>query len=166
MRISNEVLSNRAKEGFIDSVFHVFNAGKEDTAETINFLIDTVIVGAREDIEIFQYSNNPVRLEVPFRKSIQQVMRVELLEEAVRLLATHKEEAEEIEEVVFVNNTTVRIPKKYQEMLEEVSIEFGGEYWAYCKDGYEFGNTETQTAHDYTQADLLKSIRTLRKVEK
>lgn len=58
------------------------------------------------------------------------------------------------------NETTVKIPKKYQPMLDEAFHDSDG-YWAYTKNGYRFDATESHTAHGYTQAEFLQDIRSL-----
>ena len=66
------------------------------------------------------------------------------------------------------NNTKMRIAKKYQHMIEEISAEFDGLYtmtWAYSKPGYYFGNSGCHTENGYTQKELYKAIQTLQKCE-
>lgn len=60
-------------------------------------------------------------------------------------------------------NTNIKVPKKYQAMLEEIDFE-GSEsgYWAYTKKGYYFEEMECHTAHEYTQKELLAVIRTIK----
>ncbi|MGX6979016.1 hypothetical protein ACWN8V_07135 [Vagococcus elongatus] len=57
------------------------------------------------------------------------------------------------------NPTKIKVPKKYADFIDE--IHDGDGYWAYCKDGYIFGATGCQTAHAYTQKEILAEIRTL-----
>lgn len=66
------------------------------------------------------------------------------------------------------NNTKMRIAKKYQHMIDEISAEFDGLYtmtWAYAKQGYYFGNSGTHTENGYTQKELYKAIQTLQKCD-
>ena len=58
------------------------------------------------------------------------------------------------------NSTKLKVPKKYQHMIDEVQKDCDG-WWAYSKDGYIFESTSCHTAHEYNQNDLLKEIRTL-----
>ena len=66
-----------------------------------------------------------------------------------------------------MNNTTnIKVPKKYQHMLDTIEFEPAeGGYWAYAKEGYEFGCMTAHTAHEYNQKDMLDAIRTLRECE-
>ena len=58
------------------------------------------------------------------------------------------------------NSTNIKIPKKYENMIEEVFYE-GKEngYWIYLKDGYIHEEMECGTIHEYTQKDLLNTLR-------
>lgn len=58
----------------------------------------------------------------------------------------------------FTNETTLRIPAKYAQHLVSATKDEEG-YWIYCKAGYVFPSTGCQTAHEYTQKDILKAIR-------
>jgi hypothetical protein len=71
---------------------------------------------------------------------------------------TQKEEVEAPKEMV--NNTTIKVPKKYQPMLEVVDQDGDG-YWAYAREGYIFKGMGCGTAHEYTQKELLDMIRTI-----
>lgn len=59
------------------------------------------------------------------------------------------------------NNTKINVPKKYEHMIDEIYKDSDG-YWVYSKASYMFPNTECHTAHEYTQAEILKEIRTLK----
>lgn len=61
------------------------------------------------------------------------------------------------------NNTKIIVPKKYEKLLEEIDLDGDG-YWAYSKIGYHFEDMggECHTAHEDTQFELLKVIRSLR----
>lgn len=61
----------------------------------------------------------------------------------------------------MVNTTTIKVPKKYQSMLELVEADGDG-YWAYSKEGYYFQGMGAKTAHEDTQKELLSMIRTLK----
>lgn len=58
------------------------------------------------------------------------------------------------------NTTSIKIPKKYHHMLDEVYKDGDG-YWATSQDGYYFKHMDCHTAHEDTQNDLLSVIRTL-----
>lgn len=60
------------------------------------------------------------------------------------------------------NTTTVRVPKKYQPMIELIEHDSDG-YWAYSNYGYHFSGMggDCHTAHEDTHKDLLNMIRTL-----
>lgn len=58
------------------------------------------------------------------------------------------------------NDTTIKVPKKYQHMIEIIYKDSDG-YWAETKDGYFFPNMECHTAHEDTQTELLAEIRTI-----
>lgn len=58
------------------------------------------------------------------------------------------------------NQTKIKIPKKYESMLDEVFHDSDG-YWAISKKGYRFEQTECHTAHDHTQKFLMEYIRSL-----
>ncbi len=63
------------------------------------------------------------------------------------------------------NETNIKVPKKYQPMIEEIYRECdGGEwsYWAVSAKGWEFGRMQCHTAHEDTQAIMLDVIRSLR----
>lgn len=62
------------------------------------------------------------------------------------------------------NTTTLKISKKYEAGIKLVEKDGEG-YWAYAEEGYIFENTDCATIHEYTQADFMKAIRTLVKVE-
>lgn len=60
------------------------------------------------------------------------------------------------------NNSNVKVPKKYQHMLEEIDFESRDSgYWAYSKKGFKFKYMGCHTAHEYNQKELLDVIRTL-----
>lgn len=69
------------------------------------------------------------------------------------------------------NNTKMKIAKKYQHMIEEISAEQYGhkvhevQTWAYSKPGYYFGRSGTHTENGYTQKELYKAIQTLKKCD-
>ena len=61
------------------------------------------------------------------------------------------------------NTTTIKIPKKYQSKLQVVEKDGDG-YWAYSEKGFYFAGmgSECHTAHEDTQAELVKMIRTVK----
>lgn len=59
------------------------------------------------------------------------------------------------------NSTNINIPKKYRYQLDEVYKDSEG-YWAYSKKGYYFKAMGNHTAHENSQTELLKVIRTLK----
>lgn len=68
----------------------------------------------------------------------------------------------------MINNTKMRIAKKYQHMIEEISAENDGLYtmtWAYSKPGYYFERSGCHTENGYTQKELYKAIQTLKKCD-
>ncbi|WP_336784099.1 hypothetical protein [Paenibacillus illinoisensis] len=58
------------------------------------------------------------------------------------------------------NRTKIKVPLKYQPMIEEVDKDSDG-YWAYSKPGFKFADMECHTAHEDSQVDLLDVIRSL-----
>lgn len=73
---------------------------------------------------------------------------------------------EDKEDEELINNTKMKVPKKYVKMLKEIDNE--GRHsgiWAYSREGYQFGITGTHTLHEYNQKDLMAGIRTLQKCE-
>lgn len=62
------------------------------------------------------------------------------------------------------NTTTLKIAKKYEAGIKLIEKDGEG-YWAYAEEGYIFENTDCATIHEYTQADFMKAVRTLVKVE-
>ena len=64
------------------------------------------------------------------------------------------------------NRTSINIPIKYQNMLTEVYNDSDG-YWAYSESGYYFSvvDRECHVAHEDTQNQLLKVIRSLKPCE-
>ena len=77
-----------------------------------------------------------------------------------------EEDKEDKEDEELINNTKMKVPKKYVKMLKEIDNE--GRHsgiWAYSREGYQFGITGTHTLHEYNQKDLMAGIRTLQKCE-
>ncbi|WP_163530861.1 hypothetical protein [Halobacillus ihumii] len=64
------------------------------------------------------------------------------------------------------NETNIKVPKKYQGMIEIVENDGDG-YWAIAKEGYYFGNMGygVHTAHEYTQKEILAAIRTIQECD-
>ncbi|MCY0092186.1 MULTISPECIES: hypothetical protein [Bacillus amyloliquefaciens group] len=62
------------------------------------------------------------------------------------------------------NTTSIKVPKKYQHMIEDIYPDSGGNgYWCHSKEGYGFEEWEgAEIIREDTQALLLQSIRTLR----
>lgn len=58
------------------------------------------------------------------------------------------------------NETSVKVPLKYQGMITEIYKDSDG-YWAYSNKGFMFEDMGCHTAHEDTQADLLRVIRSL-----
>ena len=65
----------------------------------------------------------------------------------------------------MINNTKMRIAKKYAYMIEEITAECDGMTWAYSKPGYYFERSGTHTENGYTQKELYKAIQTLKKCD-
>lgn len=63
------------------------------------------------------------------------------------------------------NQTSIKIPKKYQVAIDEIIKDADGDYWVYLNDGYKSSDTMTYTIHEYTQKDVLKALQTIIKVE-
>ena len=60
----------------------------------------------------------------------------------------------------MVNETNIKVPKKYQNMIE--AIEYDGWYYScYSNKGYRFEATGAHTAIEERQSDMLSSIRSL-----
>lgn len=57
------------------------------------------------------------------------------------------------------NSTSIKIPAKYENMLDVVYKDVDG-YWAETVAGFMFPSMECHTAHEDTQAELLRVIRT------
>jgi hypothetical protein len=62
------------------------------------------------------------------------------------------------------NTTTIKVPKKYQHMLELIEKDSDG-YWSYSNPGYQFAGMGCHTAHEDTQKELLEMISTLEKCD-
>jgi hypothetical protein len=64
------------------------------------------------------------------------------------------------------NKTNIKVPKKYQNMIDEIYKDSEG-YWAYSKSGFYFGHMGNgcHTAHEYSQSELLTVIRSLKPCE-
>ncbi|MBD8045832.1 hypothetical protein [Clostridium faecium] len=59
------------------------------------------------------------------------------------------------------NTTSIKVPKKYHLMIDEIFYDSDG-YWAYSSKGYMFNLSDSHTAHEDTQKELLDAIRTLK----
>lgn len=64
----------------------------------------------------------------------------------------------------MLNTTKINIPKKYQPLLAIVEKDIDG-YWAYSKNGYYFPSMGCHTAHEDSQIELMKVIRTITKCD-
>jgi hypothetical protein len=63
---------------------------------------------------------------------------------------------------MLLNNTKMKVAKKYLDMLAEIDNEGRDSgIWAYSKKGYQFADMGCHTAHEYSQKDLMKVIRSL-----
>lgn len=62
----------------------------------------------------------------------------------------------------MINNTNIKIPKKYNEMIEEIYYE-GKEdgYWCVLKEGFISTDSECGTIHEWTVKDLLASLKSI-----
>lgn len=100
--------------------------------------------------------------ETGFKRSPYQVIIEEVIEEVKRILNKDQYQSDDNkkDDVKFENRTKIRVPKKYQHMLELVEKDGDG-YWAYAREGYIFEGMGCRTAHEYTQKELLEMIRTL-----
>lgn len=83
------------------------------------------------------------------------------VEEVAEIVETS--EVQPVAENTFKNATKMRVPEKYQLMLDELYIDFDG-YWAYAKDGYKFAGMggKCHTARENTRKEMLQMIRTLK----
>ena len=64
----------------------------------------------------------------------------------------------------MTNKTNVKVPKKYQSMIELIEYEEENEgYWLYSNEGYIIGSTGCHTSSVDTQKQLLEEIRTIYK---
>lgn len=61
----------------------------------------------------------------------------------------------------MINTTTIKVPKKYEGMIQFVEKDCDG-YWAYSLPGFYFPDMGCHTAHEDTQAALLEMIRTIK----
>lgn len=59
------------------------------------------------------------------------------------------------------NNSTIKVPKKYQHMIELIDDEGTEGYWVYTNHGYYSPDMECHTIHEYTQAEVLQKIRNI-----
>ena len=68
--------------------------------------------------------------------------------------------------ITMINKTNIRIPKKYQEGIEEVFHDSDG-YWVHAKEGYNLANTDfnVQIVQCDTQSQVLDEIRAIEKME-
>ena len=62
------------------------------------------------------------------------------------------------------NTTNIKVPKKYQPMIEVVEKDSDG-YWAYTEKGYYFSHMGCHTAHEDSQFALIMVIRTVEKCD-
>lgn len=61
----------------------------------------------------------------------------------------------------MINNTKMRIPKKYEHMIEEINHDQDG-YWVALADGFYSAETGSHTIHEETQKDTLACIRNIK----
>lgn len=64
----------------------------------------------------------------------------------------------------MINNTTLKVPKKYHDMIEDIYKDIDG-YWINLKEEFYSTGTGTNTIHEYTQKDVLKELKTIVKGE-
>lgn len=82
-----------------------------------------------------------------------------------RIAETRKPEQSKRERKEFVNNTSIKIPKKYHHMLDEVYEEIEDEqktYWAKSAYGFCFDSTDSHVEYGETQKELIEKIRGLK----
>lgn len=58
----------------------------------------------------------------------------------------------------MLNNTTIKIPKKYEDRINEIYHDSYG-YWVYLNRGYCSYNWACHTIHEDTHKDILEEIR-------
>lgn len=66
----------------------------------------------------------------------------------------------------MVNNTSLKVPKKYEHMIQEVIYDRWDKWFIYLNEGCYSPETGCQTIHEYTQADALKQIREIKEENK
>lgn len=59
------------------------------------------------------------------------------------------------------NETSIRIPKKYQKMIKEIYHDSDG-YWAYTEKGYFVEGMGCHTIHEDTHKEFLEMMRTIK----
>lgn len=67
---------------------------------------------------------------------------------------------------MVINKTTIKIPKKYHEFIEEVFQDSDG-YWIHVKNEFTLANTDfnVQIVKCDTQKQVLEEVRYIRKVD-
>lgn len=60
----------------------------------------------------------------------------------------------------MINQTGLKVAKKYEPMIEEIYKDFDG-VWAHAEAGYKFESSDTHTERQDTQKDLYKTFKTL-----
>ena len=69
----------------------------------------------------------------------------------------------------MLNRTTLKVPKKYQPMINEIwqeddgFSEHGPSYWVAIADGYWSPDMQCRTLHESTQKEILMLIRNIEK---
>lgn len=61
----------------------------------------------------------------------------------------------------MINHTKMRVPKKYEHMIEEIIKDVDG-YWIHLAEGFYSPETGTHTIHEGTQKDALACIRNIK----
>lgn len=58
----------------------------------------------------------------------------------------------------MINETSIRVPKKYEERVQEIFHDEDG-YWLYLNRGWHSDDYGLHVIHEDTQADVLKMLR-------
>lgn len=61
----------------------------------------------------------------------------------------------------MINHTKMRVPKKYEHMIEEIIKDVDG-YWIHLAEGFYSPDTGAHTIHEETQKDALACIRNIK----
>lgn len=60
------------------------------------------------------------------------------------------------------NDTKLRVPKKYEHMIDEIIFEKGNGYWVHLANGFYSPDSGCHTIHEMSQKEALKQIRAIK----